>query len=128
MFAIINGALIQAIMASRVLYGLSSRGQLPAFFAQVHPRTRTPVIATLVACAAILTLTLLGNLVGLATATSLIMLAIFAITNLALWRIKTHSRRHQEPAPAFEVPQWWPLAGFLVCGLLLGHALTVLSG
>src|SRR5690606_14953233 len=49
MFAIINGALIQVIMASRVLYGLSSRGQLPAPLARVHPATRTPLIATAVA-------------------------------------------------------------------------------
>jgi APA family basic amino acid/polyamine antiporter len=45
MFAIINGAPIQTIMASRVLYGLSSRGQLPSWFARIHPRTRTPLLA-----------------------------------------------------------------------------------
>jgi amino acid transporter len=128
MFAIINGALIQAIMASRVLYGLSSRGQLPARFARIHPRTRTPLFATLTASAVILVLALLGDLAGLATATSLIMLVIFAVVNLSLWRIKSRSRARDEPPPAFEVPRWWPLVGFLVCVLLVGHALTVFYG
>jgi amino acid transporter len=128
MFAIINGALIQAIMASRVLYGLSSRGQLPARFARIHPRTRTPLFATLTACVVILMLALVGNLAGLATATSLIMLVIFAVVNLALWRIKTRSRSGDESPPGFEVPRWWPLVGFLVCVLLVGHALTVFHG
>jgi APA family basic amino acid/polyamine antiporter len=46
MFAIINGALIQMIMASPVLYGLSSRAQLPNLLSVVHHRTRTPLIGT----------------------------------------------------------------------------------
>ena len=119
MFAIINGALIQSIMASRVLYGLSSRGQLPSWFARIHPRTRTPLLATLTSCVGILVLALLGDLTGLASLTSIIMLMIFAIVNLALWRIKAR----RESSPSFEVPRWLPLVGSLVCVLLVAHAL-----
>ena len=99
-------------MASRVVYGLASRGQLPALFARVQKRTRTPVIATLAVAAVVLTLALAGTLSGLAEATSAIMLTIFALANLALWRLK---RRDDLPPAAFTIPRWVPLVGFLVC-------------
>ena len=59
LLAVVNGALIQIVMAARVLYGLSRNGQAPAVFGRVAARTQTPVIATvsvtlLVAAAALL--------------------------------------------------------------------------
>ena len=41
--ATINGVLVQMIMGSRVLYGLSAQGSLPAWLGYVSPLTRTPV-------------------------------------------------------------------------------------
>lgn len=111
MFAIINGALIQMIMASRVLYGLSSRGQLPGFLAVVHQRTRTPLIATAVVSASVLVFSLAGSLASLAGATSLIMLVVFSMINLALWRIK---RRDPHPPEVRVFPIWIPVMGFFV--------------
>lgn len=111
MFAIINGALIQMIMASRVLYGLSSRGQLPDLLGVVHHRTRTPIIATVVATVIVLILALIGRLASLAEATSVIMLTIFSIVNLALWRIK---RRDPLPVGVRIFPSWIPITGFFV--------------
>ena len=109
MFAIVNGALIQMIMASRVLYGLSSRGQLPDLLAVVHHRTRTPLVATAVATVIVLMLALIGRLASLAEATSLIMLTIFSLVNLALWRIK---RRDPRPVDVRIFPIWIPVTGF----------------
>jgi len=111
MFSIINGALIQMIMASRVLYGLSSRGQLPDFLGVVHHRTRTPHFATAVATVIVLIIALLGSLASLAEATSVIMLTIFSIVNLALWRIK---RRAPNPVDVRTFPIWIPIIGFFV--------------
>lgn len=111
MFSIINGALIQMIMASRVLYGLSSRGQLPEPLGVVHHRTRTPLLATTVVTVIVLILALLGRLGSLAEATSVIMLTIFSIVNLALWRIK---RRDPHPADVRIFPIWIPIIGFFV--------------
>ena len=110
--AIVNGALIQIIMASRVLYGLARRGQVPAWFGRVNAITHTPVIATVLAGACVLGLALLGGLAGLAQATSTMMLAVFAIVNLALVRIKA-----TQPAPdgLISIPAWVPLLGFVVC-------------
>lgn len=119
-FAIINGALIQTIMASRVLYGLSCRGLIPKPFSRVNAKTHTPLLATLAASLIVLTLALLGNLSSLAQATSIIMLTVFAIVNLALWRIKQH-----QPAPfgILTVPRWVPLLGFLSSSALVLYEL-----
>jgi APA family basic amino acid/polyamine antiporter len=111
LFAIINGALIQMIMASRVLYGLSSRGQLPEFLRVVHPETRTPIFATAIVTAIVVALALVGRLATLAEMTSVIMLVIFTVVNLALWRVK---QRDPRPDDAVVFPAWVPLAGFVV--------------
>ncbi len=120
-FAIVNGALIQIVMASRVIYGLASRGQLPGRLAYVHPRFKTPLFATLVVAALVLTLALLGHLSILAEVTSVVMLSVFSLINLSLWRLKG-----REPvAPGlFSIPRWVPLCGFLVCGYFVVHAVT----
>lgn len=125
MFAIINGALIQMIMASRVLYGLSSRGQLPDILGIVHHRTRTPIIATAVATIIVLILALLGRLASLAEATSIIMLTIFSIVNLALWRIKRQAP-HPEDVKTF--PIWIPITGFFVSfAFVLSEVVSLVS-
>lgn len=121
MFAIINGALIQMIMASRVFYGLSSRGQLPAVLQFVHPKTQTPLVATLVATVIVLILASVGRLVTLAETTSVIMLIVFSMVNLALWKIK---RRNPNPVDTIVFPLWIPIAGFFVsCGFVLSSLL-----
>ena len=109
--AIINGALIQMIMASRVLYGMSSRGQLPGIIGLVNKRTQTPVIATAMVTGIVLALALIGRLASLAQATSLIMLSIFSLVNLALWRIK---RKEPNPVDVRTFPLWIPIIGFFV--------------
>jgi len=125
MFAIINGALIQMIMASRVLYGLSSRGQLPDLLGVVHPRTRTPLIATGVAIVIVLILALAGRLASLAETTSVIMLTIFSMVNLALWRIK---RRDPHPVGVRIFPTWVPVTGFFVSfAFVLGEVISLVG-
>ena len=112
MFAIINGALIQTIMASRVLYGLSSRGHIHSSLSQVHHVTRTPLIATLLVGSLIFTFAIFGKLATLAETTSMIMLVIFSLINLSLLRIKM--RETHRPEGIFSIPFWLPVLGFLV--------------
>ncbi len=45
--ALVNGALIQVLMASRVFCGLAQEGRIPRWLGRVSPRTRTP-LATVV--------------------------------------------------------------------------------
>jgi len=79
MFAVINGALIQIIMASRVCYGMSRKRWLPAVFAKVHTVTRTPVIATLSVALLVLIMALWLPLETLAKATSYFLLVVFSL-------------------------------------------------
>lgn len=58
LIAIINGAFMQIIMVARVLYGMGNRQLAPRFLANVNPRTRTPLVATVLVGATILVLAL----------------------------------------------------------------------
>jgi len=123
MFAIINGALIQMIMASRVLYGLSSRNLLPRFLSKVNSRTRTPHVATVLVTLVVLILAITGQLATLAEATSLIILIVFSLVNLSLLRIK---RRTPVSPDSITFPIWVPAVGFLVCsGFVLAELLVL---
>jgi APA family basic amino acid/polyamine antiporter len=106
-FAVVNGALIQMIMAARIIYGLSRRGHLPAFWNKVNPATRTPIRATLLVSAIILVLAMWLPLITLAQFTSVITLTVFTLVNLALVVVK----RRGGPRPSFSVPLWVPVSG-----------------
>src|SRR5918994_1433168 len=49
LIAVSNGALINLIMASRVIYGMGDQDVLPEVFSNVHPSRRTPWVAILFA-------------------------------------------------------------------------------
>lgn len=110
LFAVINGALIQIIMASRILYGMSREGWLHAMLGWVHPVRQTPMVATALITLSILVLALWLPLVTLAKTTSFITLVAFSLINLALVRIK---RREPCPAGIRIYPSWIPWVGFL---------------
>ena len=117
MFAVINGALIQIIMASRVCYGMSRKRWLPAVFAKVHTVTRTPVIATLSVALLVLIMALWLPLETLAKATSYFLLVVFSLINLSLWRLK---RLGSHPAGVICVPYWVPITGFFASTIFVG--------
>jgi amino acid transporter len=75
------------------------------------------VVATAIGVGAILVLALAVPLAGLADLTARCTLAIFAIVNLALIRIK--SRNEAAPLGTFICPRWVPFAGLLSSLLLL---------
>ena len=115
--SIINGVLIQTVMASRILYGMSRSRWLPNWLGVVHPRTRTPINATLVVMLVILSFALLLPLLSLAKLTSFISLSIFSLINLALVRIKWRG----ELSPGLSVPIWVPVSGFVCSLAFLGY-------
>lgn len=118
--ATVNGVLIQTIMASRVLYGLSDRGLLPAPLALVAPRTKTPIIATLVVIAIILLLTQTLPIAVLAERTSQVVLFVFVLVNLSLIRVKLKSAQTQG---YFRVPFLVPILGTTASVLLFAAGL-----
>jgi len=115
--ATLNGIIVHMIMIGRVLYGLADQGNLPKVFARLNPVTHTPLLATVVGAATILALALAVPLAGLADFTARFTLAIFAMVNLALIRIK--SRGDPAPSGAFVCPGWVPFGGFISSFLLL---------
>ena len=116
-FAVVNGALIQIIMSSRILYGMSRQGWLPALFGRVWSKTQTPVASTIAAAATVLVLALWLPLVTLAKSTSFLVLIVFTLMNLSLLRIKL---RDPHPEGIRVVPRWVPAGGIIASlGLLL---------
>ncbi len=116
MFAVVNGALIQMIMASRLLYGMGNRGWLPNWFSRIYAPTRTPVNSTLVVASLILFFAIILPMVTLAEMTSFLILIVFALINLALIKIK-QKQPHPEGVRVF--PLWIPRLGFVTAVLFL---------
>jgi amino acid transporter len=119
-FAVVNGALIQIIMASRILYGMAAKGWLPVFLAQLSPRTLTPVNATILVGTVTILFALLFDLVDLAGYTSMLILIIFILVNISLIRIK---RRVPSPKGVISIPMWVPWCGLALNLLLIGMQL-----
>lgn len=116
LFAVANTALVNYVTASRLIYGMSRQGLLPARLGAVHRRTQTPHLAILVLLVVLAPLVLWGTIGQLAAATVLLLLSVFAVVNGALVILK---RRPGEPAGRFEVPVFVPALGALVCLVLV---------
>jgi len=125
LFAVVNGALIQIIMASRVFYGMASQGWLSvrlAGLARVHSMTGTPVLATGLVTLMVLVMALWLPLLTLARITSFIVLLVFVLINMALLMIK---RRDPSPVGVTVYPSWLAMMGLLLTLSLLGFELFV---
>jgi len=116
-FSIGNTALLNYLMGSRLLYGMSKQGLLPVFLGKVHVVRRTPHIAVGVLFLIVTALILAGGVKQLAEATALLLLTVFAVVNISLVVLQ---RRPGEPKGGFEVPAWVPIAGAVVCVILIG--------
>lgn len=88
LLAIVNGVLAQMIMGSRVLYGMAAQQRAPTIFSRVGKRNQTPWVATLSVGMLTAVFAILLPLEQLAKATSFIILCVFTLVNLSLWRLK----------------------------------------
>ena len=117
MFAVANSALINMLMASRLLYGMSREGVLPTAFGKVHPTRRTPYLAilftTLLAFALI---TFVGEVPALGGTTALLLLCVFTVVNIAVLVLRRDPVDHEH----FRTPTVVPLIGAVCCGFLTG--------
>jgi amino acid transporter len=121
LFAVSNTALMNNIMGSRLLYGMSRQGLLPAVLGRVHAGRRTPHVAIAVLFVVVAALILSGDIAQLASATSLLLLTCFLIVNVALLVLQ---RRAGEEKGGFEVPSVVPALGALVCAGLIASRLA----
>ncbi|WP_105430262.1 APC family permease [Neorhizobium sp. T6_25] len=117
MFAVANSALINMMMASRLIYGMSREGVLPPVLGKVHPGRRTPYIAigftSLLAVALIL---FAGGVPALGGTTALLLLCVFAIVNVAVLVLRKDTVEHKH----FRTPTILPVLGAISCAFLAG--------
>lgn len=118
LLAVSNTALLNFVMGSRLLYGMSSQGLMPKFLGQVHAKRSTPHRAIMVLLVILLGLALVGDISSLARATSVLLLACFSIVNVALIILK----RKDPKKGHFEIPSFIPAAGLVVCLAMLSQA------
>jgi amino acid transporter len=117
-FAVFNTALLNLMMSSRLLYGMSKAEShlVPAAFGWIHPRWQTPAVG--VAFSAVVVAILLfafADIKTLASGTATFLLAVFILLHTGLLRIK---RDPTLPLPRFRVPTLIPVLG-AITGLLL---------
>lgn len=111
--ATLNGIVVNIIMASRVMYGLSRQGNLPRTLGAINPMTQTPINATVLSSIIVLAFALLLPIAELADLSARVVLVMFALVNLSLYWIK---RQEASPPPGiFTVWRWVPLAGVITC-------------
>lgn len=115
-FAIGNTALLNYIMGSRLLYGMSKQGLLPSILAKVHPVRHSPHIAIAVLFVIVSVLILSGGVKQLAESTVLLLLIVFTVVNVSLVVLKL---RPGEEKGGFEVPLFIPALGAFVCAALI---------
>lgn len=115
MFAVANSALINMLMASRLVYGMSREGVLPAAFGRVHAGRRTPWVAivftTLLAVGLV---TFVGEIPSLSSVTSLLLLGVFTVVNVAVLVLRRDTVEHDH----FHTPTPVAVIGVLSCGFL----------
>jgi APA family basic amino acid/polyamine antiporter len=115
LFALANGALINMIMASRLLYGMAREGILPKVFAKVHPQRQTPWVAILFTSLLAAGLLITGELEDLADTTVLLLLVVFAVVNVCVLIL----RKDKIQKEYFKAPTIMPVIGFIVSLALL---------
>jgi APA family basic amino acid/polyamine antiporter len=122
MFAVANSALINMMMASRLVYGMSNRGVLPAVLGRVHSARRTPWVAIFVTTAIAVGLIAFvsfdpeGSVVALlGGTTSLLLLAVFAVVNATVLVLRKDVVDHKH----FHAGRVLPVIGAVACAYLV---------
>ena len=115
LFAVANGALINTIMASRLIYGMADQGIMPSVFARVHPGRRTPWVSIVFTALIVMILVSTGDIGELARATVLLLLLVFIVVNVCVFVLRRDRVEHEH----FRTPSIFPILGILVSlGLL----------
>ncbi len=115
--AVANGALINMIMASRIVYGMAKEGIVARGFARVLPGRRTPVAGILFTTAIAVVLVSTGDVGTLADTTVLLLLFVFTIVNVAVLVLRREEVEHDH----FQAPSVLPVLGALVSVALIVH-------
>ncbi len=145
MFAVANSALINMMMASRLLYGMSKQGVIPTSLSKVHAKNRTPwaaiLFTTVLAFGLIAYVSNASDdaIAVLGGTTALLLLGVFAVVNVAVLVLRhdrvehSHFRTHTAIAVAGALSCLYlvtPLSGrdgeqYQVAGILLAIGLLL---
>ena len=117
MFAVANSALINMLMASRLVYGMSRERVLPEVLGRVHLTRRTPYVAigftTLLAFGLIM---FVGGVPALGGTTALLLLCVFTVVNVAVLVLRRDPVDHDH----FRTPTVLPVLAAVCCAFLAG--------
>ncbi|SIO00336.1 APC family permease [Vannielia litorea] len=117
MCAVANSALINMLMASRLLYGMAEENVLPSVLGRVLPNRRTPWIAILFTTAlAAGLIVFVGAVPELGGTTALLLLAVFAVVNVAVLVLRSDKVDHDH----FTAPLGLPWLGAASCAFFVG--------
>jgi basic amino acid/polyamine antiporter, APA family len=120
LLAVSNGALINMIMASRIVYGMGDQGVIPAVFSTVHPSRRTPWVSiAFTSVIALLVLITIGRndeaLSTLGSTTVVLLLIAFVMVNISVLVLRRDEVGHEH----FRTPTVFPILGAVIAGGLL---------
>ncbi len=122
-FAVVNTALINMLMASRLVYGMAKQDVLPRALGAVLPRRRSPwtaiVFTTALAVGLIVYVNQSGqsSIVGaLGGTTALLLLCVFSVVNITVLVL----RRDPTPKGSFRAPTAIPIIAAVSCAFLVG--------
>lgn len=110
--------LVMLLSQPRIFFTMSRDGLLPPVFGKLHPRFRTPHVATIltgIVCAVVagaLPISLLGELVSIGT------LLAFVIVCGGVWYLRVKEPNRERPFRAPWVPAV-PILGILVCAAMM---------
>ena len=114
MFAVANSALINMLMASRLLYGMANERVLPPALGLVHRTRRTPWVAIVFTSLLAFGLIWFADLAALGGTTSLLLLCVFTVVNIAVLILRRDPVDHRH----FRAPTAVPVVGALLCAFL----------
>jgi APA family basic amino acid/polyamine antiporter len=111
LFAVINSALINMMMASRLLYGMANERIIPRVLGTVHPHRRTPWISIVFTTAIAVILVSTVDISVLGGTTALLLLVVFAVVNIALLVLRKDKVEHKH----FRTPTVVPVLAAFFC-------------
>ena len=114
MFAVANSALINMLMASRLLYGMANEEVLPSPLGKILRGRRTPWIAIIFTSLLAFVLIGFADLTALGGTTSLLLLCVFTVVNIAVLVLRRDTVEHKH----FRAPTVLPVLGVVLCAYL----------
>ncbi|THA26077.1 amino acid permease [Streptomyces sp. RKND-216] len=119
LFAVTNSALINIMMASRLVYGMANERVIPRGMGRVLPSRRTPVVGIVFVSLIAVGLVSTGEIGGLGDTTSFLLLCVFFVVNVAVLVLRKDRVAHHH----FRTPTVLPVVG-AVTALVLASPLA----